>query len=59
VIAYLLNRVAANLGYEQKRRLAADTLRGTMDAAEYKHTVLGGVTRCNSILAVLRRRLYR
>jgi len=31
----------ANLGFEQKLWLAADKLRGTMDAAEYKHTVLG------------------
>jgi len=30
-----------NLGFEQKLWLAADKLRGTMDAAEYKHTVLG------------------
>ncbi len=31
----------ANLGFEQKLWLAADKLRGTMDSAEYKHTVLG------------------
>jgi len=31
----------ANLGFEQKLWQAADKLRGTMDAAEYKHTVLG------------------
>lgn len=31
----------ANLGFEQKLWLAADKLRGTMDAADYKHTVLG------------------
>ncbi len=31
----------ANLGFEQKLWLAADKLRGTMDASEYKHTVLG------------------
>ncbi|NCC53627.1 MAG: hypothetical protein EOM20_20790, partial [Spartobacteria bacterium] len=31
----------ANLGFEQKLWLTADKLRGTMDAAEYKHTVLG------------------
>jgi len=31
----------ANLGFEEKLWLAADKLRGTMDAADYKHTVLG------------------
>ena len=31
----------ANLGFENKLWMAADKLRGTMDAAEYKHVVLG------------------
>jgi len=31
----------ANLGFEQKLWLAADKLRNNMDAAEYKHVVLG------------------
>ncbi|NMA46734.1 MAG: SAM-dependent DNA methyltransferase [Lentisphaerae bacterium] len=31
----------ANLGFEDKLWAAADKLRGTMDAAEYKHVVLG------------------
>ena len=31
----------ANLGFEQTLWLAADKLRGNMDAAEYKHVVLG------------------
>ena len=31
----------ANLGFEDKLWSAADKLRGTMDAAEYKHVVLG------------------
>jgi type I restriction enzyme M protein len=31
----------ANLGFEQTLWLAADKLRGHMDAAEYKHVVLG------------------
>jgi len=31
----------ANLGFEATRRSAADKLRGHMDAAEYKHVVLG------------------
>src|SRR5205807_4180957 len=30
-----------NLGFEQKLWAAADKLRGHMDAAEYKHVVLG------------------
>ena len=32
---------AANLGFEAKLWLAADKLRNNMDAAEYKHVVLG------------------
>ncbi len=38
------NNSAANLGFESRGRgiwLAADKLRSNMDAAEYKHTVLG------------------
>ena len=31
----------ANLGFEKVLWQAADKLRGTMDAAEYKHVVLG------------------
>ena len=31
----------ANLGFEEKLWAAADTLRGHMDASEYKHVVLG------------------
>ena len=31
----------ANLGFESKLWAAADKLRGHMDAAEYKHVVLG------------------
>ena len=31
----------ANLGFEQKMWQAADKLRSNMDAAEYKHVVLG------------------
>lgn len=31
----------ANIGFEQKLWLAADKLRSNMDAAEYKHVVLG------------------
>lgn len=33
----------ANLGFEDKLWAAADKLRGNMDAAEYKHVVLGRV----------------
>jgi type I restriction enzyme M protein len=35
------NGNAANLGFEEKLWAAADKLRGHMDAAEYKHVVLG------------------
>jgi type I restriction enzyme M protein len=35
------NGQGANLGFESKLWLAADKLRGHMDAAEYKHVVLG------------------
>ena len=35
------NGNGANLGFEQKLWLAADKLRNNMDAAEYKHVVLG------------------
>jgi type I restriction enzyme M protein len=35
------NESSANLGFEAKLWLAADKLRNNMDAAEYKHVVLG------------------
>ncbi|MBK9472864.1 MAG: SAM-dependent DNA methyltransferase [bacterium] len=35
------NTTTANLGFEAKLWLAADKLRNNMDAAEYKHVVLG------------------
>ena len=35
------NGNGANLGFEEKLWAAADKLRGHMDAAEYKHVVLG------------------
>ncbi|MCW4003694.1 MAG: type I restriction-modification system subunit M, partial [Candidatus Bathyarchaeota archaeon] len=35
------NGNGANLGFEQKLWMAADKLRNNMDAAEYKHVVLG------------------
>src|SRR5436189_515765 len=35
------NDTAAALGFEAKRWAAADALRNNMDAAEYKHVVLG------------------
>ncbi|QVL48396.1 MAG: hypothetical protein KFB96_22780 [Thiocapsa sp.] len=35
---------SANLGFEAKLWLAADKLRNNMDAAEYKHVVLGFCT---------------
>jgi type I restriction enzyme M protein len=35
------NKTAANVGYEAELWQMADALRGSMDAAEYKHVVLG------------------
>src|SRR5438093_9706240 len=35
------NETAANVGYESQLWQMADALRGSMDAAEYKHAVLG------------------
>jgi type I restriction enzyme M protein len=35
------NSTAATIGYEAKLWQMADALRGSMDAAEYKHVVLG------------------
>lgn len=35
------DNTSANVGYEAKLWLMADALRGSMDAAEYKHVVLG------------------
>jgi len=35
------NETSATVGYEAQLWAAADTLRGSMDAAEYKHVVLG------------------
>ena len=35
------NATAANLGFEDRLWQAAEKLRGNMDAAEYKHVVLG------------------
>jgi type I restriction enzyme M protein len=36
-----INGNGATLGFEQKLWAAADKLRGHLDAAEYKHVVLG------------------
>lgn len=36
-----VTHTAANLGYEAKLWAAADALSNNMDAAEYKHVVLG------------------
>jgi len=37
----MINNNGGNLGFEEKMWKAADKLRGSMDAAEYKHVVLG------------------
>jgi hypothetical protein len=34
-------KTTANIGFEKKLWQAADKLRGSMDAADYKHVVLG------------------
>ena len=39
--ATMANRTGATLGFEDRLWAAADKLRGNMDAAEYKHVVLG------------------
>ncbi|AYV68919.1 N-6 DNA methylase [Niallia circulans] len=36
-----MSKTAANIGYEERLWTMADKLRGSMDAAEYKHVVLG------------------
>jgi type I restriction enzyme M protein len=38
---YAINNTGANLGFERELWRAADALRSNMDAAEYKHVVLG------------------
>ncbi|MEA3327263.1 MAG: class I SAM-dependent DNA methyltransferase [Chloroflexota bacterium] len=37
----MANGTGSNLGFEERLWTAADKLRGTMDASEYKHVVLG------------------
>jgi type I restriction enzyme M protein len=37
----IMSKTAANIGYEERLWTMADKLRGSMDAAEYKHVVLG------------------
>jgi type I restriction enzyme M protein len=37
------SKIGANLGFEQTLWQAADKLRGNMDAADYKHVVLGPI----------------
>ena len=48
------NNAGAGLGFEDKLWAAADKLRGNMDAAEYKHVVLGLIflkpTLCGNIV---------
>ncbi|MGQ9854750.1 MAG: type I restriction-modification system subunit M N-terminal domain-containing protein, partial [Candidatus Oleimicrobiaceae bacterium] len=39
--AHLRNATDATVGYEAQLWAMADALRGSMDAAEYKHVVLG------------------
>ena len=41
----------ANLGFEDKLWATADKLRGNMDAAEYKHVVLGLIFPCTWLRA--------
>ena len=46
------NTTAATVGYEAELWQMADALRGSMDAAEYKHVVLGLIF-LKSLLATL------
>jgi len=46
------NTTRANLGFESKLWNMADSLRGSMDSAEYKHVVLGLVFLSSAIFIV-------
>ena len=48
-------QTGANLGFEDKLWMAADKLRGTMDAAEYKHVVLGLIIDARNMGALIDR----
>ena len=50
----------ANLGFEEKMWKAADKLRNNMDAAEYKHVVLGLIfLKSCKILRIYWKRYFR
>ena len=46
------NMTGANLGFESKLWSMPDSLRGSMDSAEYKHVVLGLVFLSSAIFIV-------
>ena len=46
------NTTGANLGFKSKIWSMADSLRGSMDSAEYKHVVLGLVFLSSAIFMV-------
>jgi type I restriction enzyme M protein len=46
------NTMGTNLGFESKIWSMADSLRGSMDSAEYKHVVLGLVFLSSAIFMV-------
>nr|WP_165845051.1 type I restriction-modification system subunit M N-terminal domain-containing protein [Candidatus Cryosericum terrychapinii] len=46
------NTTGANLGFESKLWSMADSLRSSMDSAEYKHVVLGLVFLSSAIFMV-------
>ena len=49
----------ANIGFEQQIWAAADILRGNMDAAEYKHVVLGLIFLKYIFLILVQKNLIR
>jgi type I restriction enzyme M protein len=45
--------ITANIGFEETLWKAADKLRGSMDSGEYKHVVLGLISRRLFLVIIL------